>query len=250
MKIKPPKLITTVVAAMLLGHASALAGSAIHADPLAGGINYYWTVDLGANDTATMARSVGAWSWEDQTLFQPGQTPVGWTHNSEWVALRLAVASFVTIRLENKADYATGSPSQPFALPDLIPGVTIYSGWDNDPVPQDIADQYSTEGPGIEAPSLHFFVNRGDTPWMEDTKYFTHLEPNGTHVVEMTVFMPAGEYTLALGGNASSAGDPGKQGYQLTFTSGAAVPEPASAALFLAGCLGLAARRPRRQTQA
>jgi len=214
-------------------------------DPLAGGIDYRWTVLMGQDDLATVSRHVGAWAWEDTSLFGTGDTPLGWTHNSEWVALKLDVAAFVTLRLENVAGVPNPSPGNPDATApaNLYPGLTIYSGWDNDLAPQAFADA-NTDGAPVH--NWHSYVNRGNIEWAEDLAYFNHLEPNATHVIETTLLMPAGEYTIVIGGKSISTSAEPRQGYLATLST-SAVPEPGSAlAALLGGCAVLARRRKLR----
>jgi hypothetical protein len=189
-------------------------------------------------------RHVGAWAWEDASLFGSGDTPVGWTHNSEWVALRLEVGSFVTFRLQN----AEGVPNPTSQNPDqiapnnLYPGMTIYAGWDNDLAPQAFAD---LNNEGVPVDNWHSYVNRADIDWAEDTSYFAHIEPNGTHVIEATMFMPAGDYTIAVGGKSISTVSEPRQGYLATFSS-SPVPEPGSFGIVVAGAVLAFSTRRRR----
>ncbi len=229
----------------LLGGSASQASTVTHSDPLSGGIGYYWTVAMGQSDTASVSRFVGAWSWQDSSLFSPGETPVGWTHNSDWVALKLDVPAMVTLRLENKSGVSLGNPSQPDATAsgNLIPGMTVYAGWDNDLAPQSFSD---ANNDGEPTQNWHSYNNRGNVAWAEDMNYFTHLEPNGTNVIQLTMMMPAGEYSIVIGGNANSTADPARQGYLASFST-AAVPEPCGASLALFGGAALLGRRRRAQ---
>jgi uncharacterized protein (TIGR03382 family) len=228
----------------LLGQSAASASTVVQADPQSGGIIYRWTVTMGNSDSASVIRHVGAWAWEDTSLFLPGQTPVGWTHNSEWVAFKLEAPAMVTLRLDNMAGVPSPTSMDPDAIApaNLYPGMTIYSGWDNDLAPQAFADA-NTEG--IPVDNWHFYVNRANIDWAEDINYFTHLEPNGTHHIEATMFMPAGEYTIAIGGRSISTTNEPRQGYLASFTS-SPVPEPGTASLALLGALTLLSQRRRR----
>lgn len=205
------------------------ASTVTRADPSPEGIGYRYTMILGEVDTASVSHHVSGWSWEDQTLFgntSQGQTtePLGWTHNSNWVALTVEVATIATFRLESKADVPNGSPANPGQLAggSLIPGMTIWSGLEND------------------GENFHTYNNRGNIAWAEDIQYITHLEPNGTSVVTATMAMQPGDYTLVLGGNGVEDNNGVRQGYLATVSS---VPEPASALLVALGALGMLAGR-------
>ena len=229
--MNPTSLHLIIATSALLGISAARAATVSQTDPLDGGIGYRWTVGLDDDDSATVIRRVGAWAWEDKTLFgNPGQgtTPVGWTHNSEWIALILDSPAVLTVRLENRGDVVDPSPTGTgFYGNNLFPGFTLYSGWDND-------------DPEVS----HSYINRGNISWAEDLTYLINPEPNGTHVLEQTVVLPAGNYTMVLGGNSLSIAAEGLQGYQATFTTTPA-PEPGSASLALAGCLALLTGRRR-----
>ncbi|MDB6173962.1 MAG: exported protein of unknown function [Chthoniobacteraceae bacterium] len=230
----------------LLGYSATEASTVSQTDPQAGGIIYRWTVSLGADDSASVSRHVGAWAWQDSSLFGSGETPVGWTHNSEWVALKLELPALVTFRLSNIAGVPNPTSLDPNAVApaNLYPGMTIYSGWDNDLAPQSFAD---ANNEGTPTDNWHSYVNRGDIEWAEDTHYFTHLEPNGTHVIEATMLMPAGEYTIAIGGKSISTSSEPRQGYLASFST-SAVPEPCTTSLALLGGLALLSKR-RRQSR-
>ncbi|RYD84955.1 MAG: PEP-CTERM sorting domain-containing protein [Verrucomicrobiaceae bacterium] len=206
-------------------------------DPGDGGVPYRWTVFMNGLDSASLARHVGAWSWEDESLFAPGGPTVGWTHNADWVALSLDTAVLLTIRLERKADVLYDVPANldpnKFAGNNLFPGMTLWKGWDND------------------GDSSHDFNNVGNVAWAEDLTYIAHQAPPTTgavetrHVIERTFELAPGEYTFVLGGKSQSTVSEGRQGYNATFTT-TAVPEPGTAMLAMVGAALCAFRRPRR----
>lgn len=231
-------LLEMVAAAALLTGApvAATASSVVMADPGEEGIPYRWTVNLSGNDSASLARHVGAWSWEDESLFVEGQGTVGWTHNADWVAFHLDTAVVLTIRLERKGDVLWISPQNEdpnqFAGNNLFPGMTLWSGWDND------------------GGDFHSFNNVGNVDWAEDLSYIGHQAPptigdlETRHMIESTFTLGPGDYTLVIGGNSQSTANEGRQGYLATFTT-TPVPEPGSALLVAFGG-GLCAMRRRR----
>ncbi len=159
------------------------------ASPPTGGISYTWVAFLGGKDQVQMEGSVGAWSWDDGGAFAPsGQ---GWTHTSNWVALSLNEESRLTVRLEKRA----GST--------LHPAITIYQGW------QDSGED------------SHIYANRSDISWAPDTKYLVHFaEAPGNNAIEGTILLPAGKYSIALGGNSDAGGSPmAPQAYTATLSS-------------------------------
>ncbi len=82
---------------------------------------------------------------------------------------------------------------------NLYPAFTLYRNWDGD------------------GGDDHTYNNRGNVAWAEDLVYLRHVENDGTATtVEMTIVLPAGEYSLALGGNSPSTLSEPKQGYGAT----------------------------------
>lgn len=196
-------------------------------DPNAGGIGYEWYVTLGGVDAATtpdiVGSHVGAWSWEDESLFEPGEPPRGWNHTSQWVAITLTEASRFTLTLERNANIPDGAGFRP--TDNLFPSFTLWSGWDND---------------GAES---HDYNNRGDIDWAEDLSFIGLVDNNSATSATYTVDLAAGNYTIALGSNAPSTMNPPRQGFRASFST-TAVPEPSSAllAVLAAGILGIRRR--------
>ncbi|MCB1206162.1 MAG: hypothetical protein KDN18_18015 [Verrucomicrobiae bacterium] len=162
-----------------------------------GGVGYKWTVLLGGNDRADLEGVVGAWSWDEDAF---PETTRGWTHTSNWVALRLQRSSEVTIRLFRKENVP--NPAGGVGGNILFPAFSIYRGWDGD------------------GGDLHTYNNRGNVEWAEDLTYLTHVENNGSETsVKLTLELPAGLYSLALGGNSPSTNREPVQGYGFTVMS-------------------------------
>lgn len=225
-------------AAVLSGPAVATASIVTELSPAGLGVPYRWEVSMSGTDSASLARHVGAWSWEDESLFVPGGPTVGWTHNADWVAFSIDTAVLLTIRLERKGDVIwdvpTNTDPNKFAGNNLFPGLTLWSGVDTD------------------GDSSHDFNNVGNVAWAEDLTYIAHQAPATTgpaetrHVIERTFALAPGEYTFVFGGNSESTVSEGRQGYLATFTT-TAVPEPGSAMLLAVGAVLCAATRRSRR---
>lgn len=189
-------------------------GSQAKVDPVLGdeGIGYTYTVLAGAGETGSFSSHVGAWSWEDNALFSPGQPPVGWTHTSNWLALKLEEDVYFSLTVERDATVPWPSLAAPDRKADtssLFPSLTLYRGWDND------------------GADLHTYNNRGNVLWAEDIRYVDHVDNSTADKITRTWRLPAGEYSLALGSNAP-ANNALRQGYKATYKT-------ASAANILAG---------------
>lgn len=177
----------------------------IDEDPVAsaGGIGYARTVTVADGDTGSFSSHVGAWSWEDNALFSPGEPPVGWTHTSNWMALNVEEECYVTIAMERDANVPWPSQAEPGRMADtssMFPSLTLYRNWDND-----------------DADS-HTYNNRGNVIWAEDLRYLDHIDNSTEESISRTWCLPAGQYTLALGSNAPAT-NPNRQGYQLTYSA-------------------------------
>jgi hypothetical protein len=212
-------------------------------DPNAGGIGYEWYVTLGGVDSAVTPNiggsHIGAWSWEDQGLFEPGDPTRGWTHTSQWVAVTLTEASRFTITLERNANIPNGAGFRP--TNNLFPSFTLWSGWDNDDVTQSVADFYGIDAADGE---FHEYNNGGNVDWAEDLSFIGMVDNNSETSATYTVDLAAGNYTIVLGSNAPSTSNPPRQGFRASFAT-TAVPEPSSAllAVLAAGFLGIRRRR-------
>ena len=162
-----------------------------------GGVGYRWTVNLGGKDRADLEGVVGAWSWDEDGF---PATAKGWTHTSNWVALKLHRTSVVTIRLYRKENVP--NPAGGVGGNVLFPAFTLYRGWDGD---------------GADS---HTYNNQGNVEWAEDLTYLTHAANDGAATrVEITLELPAGLYSLALGGNSPSTLREPVQGYGFTLIS-------------------------------
>lgn len=189
-------------------HLQLATSTSVATDPAPGGIGYARTVTVGDGDNGSFSSHVGAWSWEDNALFAPGEPPVGWTHTSNWMALNVEEESYVTITMERDPNVPWPSQADPGRLADtssMFPSLTLFRGWDND------------------GGDSHTYNNRGDVAWAEDLRYLDHLDNSTEEAIARTWRLPAGQYTLALGSNAPAT-NPNRQGYHLTYAASAHAP--------------------------
>jgi len=223
---------------------AAPASAAITAgDTNPGGIGYAFYATLGANESASQSNHVGAWSWQDQSLFGLGEDPVGWTHTSNWFAITLLADSLLTLSIDRDATVpiATGG----FRPVDhMYPSFTLWNGWDNDAMPEDVALALGYDAANLPVQDHHTYNNDGPVLWAEDLNYLDSLGNNTLPNVTRSWNLPAGNYSLVIGSDASSETSPPRQGYRATFTT-SAVPEPATATFGLLGIGALILRRRR-----
>jgi hypothetical protein len=133
----------------------------------------------------------------------------------------------VRVTLTANADVADSEGG--FLDGDLVPAFTLWSGADND---------------GLDD---HFY-EQGETPHWIDAPGFAYLAhadtgpgPAAGAVAEVALALPAGEYTVVLGGRDETTSSH-RVGYRLTLSA----PEPAAPLLLVVGAAALrAARRPR-----
>lgn len=167
--------------------------------PLNGGIRYAWAVNLAGNTSATFEGATGAWGWDEDG---DEGTTLGRTEAATWVALDLKSPSRLTVRVERKSPVTDKNALFPgdAAGANLRPAFTLYRGWDHDG-----GDQAT-------------FANRGNVVWAEDIEYIDHAESGGD-LAEKTLVLPAGAYSLVLGGNSTSLLPEPRQGFGARLTS-------------------------------
>ena len=176
------------------------------------GIPYGIGLAMDANASATTTPDhVGAWSWDEDNF---PATAKGWTHTSKWVKLHLLEPAALTLTLESREGVAWPSSSAParVAGTNLFPSFTIYRGWDTD-----AGITFDTNGVSIDQD--HTFNNRGNIAWAEDVQYLDHLENSTEHSATRTWLLPAGHYTINLGGNSPATLAEGRQGYLATLST-------------------------------
>ena len=199
-----------IVAATSAGNLQAHEPEPIEYSPI--GIPYAWFVELEAGEESeTPPDHVGAWSWDEDGF---PDTARGWTHTSKWVKLDLAEPVAFTLTLESRAGvpWPSQTDSNRLAGTNLYPSFTLYRGWDTD-----AGLMLDTNGVTIDQD--HTFNNRGNIEWAEDVSYLDHLDNSTSHVATRTWVLPAGHYTLDLGGNSPALIAEGRQGYRATFNT-------------------------------
>lgn len=225
------KLSYLALALLTASFPAPLTASSVSAtDPQAGGITYKYTVTMGGLDSAVFSNHVGAWSWEDNSLFGAGEDPVGWTHTSNWVALNLTATAVFTIRVERDATVPWPSSADPARLASttsMFPSFTLWKKWDNDLAPQAFVD---INNEGIPTNDWHIYNNDGAVEWAEDLEFVAnyngvpaHYNNSTLETIERTYILPAGQYTIVIGSNAP-ANDTTRQGYKATFTTNQELP--------------------------
>lgn len=234
-------LLITLAASLLAG-APARAFTFVTGDTNAGGIGYYGYATLGGDDSGTFKSHVGAWSWEDQGIAPGGGE--GWTHTSNWIALDLqATTNFsLLMQRDSTVPYLGAGNVGGFAATDfMFPSFTIWSGWDNDVMPEAVAT-FLGYTPAT-ANDHHTYANTAMPIWAEDLTYQDHVANSTLTSVSGSWLLNAGQYTIVFGSNAPSITSPPRQGYSVSFTT--AVPEPGRAAFLALAGIGVILRRRR-----
>lgn len=201
-----------------------------YADPYTEGSGYTWLVQLGANGSESTAgfdvtADVGIWSWR-QSSSSPSR---GWTHTSDWARLTLTESASLTIVMGRNS--SVGNPASPgtFLPTDMLfPSFSIWTG------------TYTYE----EFGNNHTYLNLVDLGWAAGITGINGYVDNSTEETAiLTLDLPAGDYTIALGGNGPTLSG-SSQGYYATFTT-TPIPEPSISFLgaIAAGFLGFRRKR-------
>jgi len=178
----------TMVRAHGIGPGGVVTGALSWADPAPGGISYEWTLVMNPGETVSLVGVVSAKSWNEP--MNP-ENLKGWTHTSNWLALDLERDARVKITVEAQQGVpyvAEGVPT--VGRYGLVPALSLYSGWD---------DTTSFED--------HAYNNAGN--FWSTVVYLGHSSnPKSRSKVTYKGKLPAGRYSLAIGGNPASLGDP------------------------------------------
>lgn len=172
-------------------------------DPGEEGVPYKWTVILNGHDSKELISHVGAWSWEDDSLFAPGEPSVGWTHTSAWTAVKLTDSCRLTVHVDRQTGVPWPSPSDPTrtaSIESMFPSFTLWRNWDTD------------------GEQSHTYNNRGNVEWAEDLSFISYVDNSTVASVERSYILPAGDYTIVVGSN-SPATDLNRQGFKLTLST-------------------------------
>lgn len=233
----------TALAVSLLAGTSARAFTFVTGDTNAGGIGYYGYATLGGDDSGSFSSHVGAWSWEDQSIAPGGGE--GWTHTSNWVALDVTSTTWLTVLMQRDSNvpyFGSGNVGNFAAVDNMFPSFTIWSGWDNDVMPDAVAALLGYVPFGDDH---HTYANTANPIWAEDLSYLDHTANSTLTSVTDTWQLAPGHYTMVFGSNAPSITNPPRQGYSASFTT-TSVPEPGRAAFLALAGIGVISRRRRR----
>ncbi len=187
-----------------LSYNTVLASSLIIGDLSPDGVGYAWTVSVGQNEAGSVASHVGAWSWEDNALFSPGQPPVGWTHTSKWLALNVTETVNFSVTMSRNADVPwAAAPPELDGKADtasMFPSLTIWRGW---------------QSSGIDS---HMYNNRGPVSWAPHLQYVDHINNSSAETITRSWTLQPGQYSFALGSNAPAT-NLNRQGFTFAWST-------------------------------
>lgn len=158
---------------------------AVEAVPPGSGIPYKWDVGMSRKQRVELVLFVGAKSWNEPS--NPDGLK-GWTHTSNWIAIDLEEDAKLKITVTRQQGVVQSDGSGALTRDRLYPALSLYAGHDS------ASDQD------------HVFNNAGDF-W--STVHFMGNEPNAKgrdKIVFKTKKLPAGQYTVDIGGNPPSLG--------------------------------------------
>jgi hypothetical protein len=189
---------TVAIAGLLLGGAGSaeahgghpsgtLIGNVGFIDLATAGISYEWTVVASGRQKAELVYWVGAKSWSEPS--QPGGLK-GSTYWSNWIALDLTQAATIKITVERQQGVVTTSGTTAAAARfALVPALSLYRGWD---------DTSETEG---------LVYNNVGNFWSTIEYIGSAANPKGRPRVVYRAKLPAGHYSIAIGGNPPPLAD-------------------------------------------
>jgi hypothetical protein len=170
-----------------IGPPGVVTGAVSFADPAPGGISYDWTVIANRGEETSLVNAVSAKSWLEP--LNP-ENLKGWTHTSNWIALQLDTDARIKITVEAQQGVVINPAGTPtVARFGLVPALTLYSGWD---------DTTSFED--------HAYNNAGNF-WSTIVYLGHNANPQSRSKITYKTKLPAGLYSLVVGGNPPSLGD-------------------------------------------
>lgn len=185
------------------------------------GIDYAFQMYLDPSSglvTENQAGPVGSKAWSDPSNINGSNgIPLGWTHTSVWGYIRLQTDANVQISLSPNGG-------------DLVPAWSLWRGAEND------------------GGNFHTYYQDAVPAWV-DAAGFAHIDhvttgpgPYSGQAATLSLFLTAGEYTIAIGGN-----DNNSAGHQANYSfsvNASPVPVPSAIYLFASTLAGfLAVRR-------
>ena len=169
------------------GPSGNLVGALSFADPAPGGVSYEWTLIMHRGEEASVVNAVSAKSWHEP--MNP-ENLKGWTHTSNWIALELEQDAKVKITVQRQQGVIVNTDGVPMvARFGLVPALTVYSGWDDTTQFED-----------------HAYNNVGN--FWSTVVYMGHnANAKSRDKVVYKAKLPAGRYSIVIGGNPASLGD-------------------------------------------
>lgn len=164
------------------------AGILAFADPNpAAGLSYEWSLSLKKREKAGFVWYVGAKSWSEPS--NPDGLK-GWTHTANWVAIELAEPAVLAITVERQGGVVyTAAGVQVLARGALVPALSLYAGWDDTTE----FEEHNFDNAGDFWATIDYLGNQPNLPNRKgETK---------TRISYKTKKLPAGRYTLVIGGN-------------------------------------------------
>jgi len=165
-----------------------IVGEVSFADPAPAGLSYEWTVFLAKRQKVELVNAVGAKSWNEPS--NPDGSK-GWTHTSNWIAVELDDPGVLKIAVTYQQGVVNAAAGVAVVTRSaLVPAVSLYDGWDE-----------TTES------EVHTFNNTGNF-WSTVQYLGSAPNPKGKESVVYKKKLPAGRYSIVIGGNPPSLGGP------------------------------------------
>jgi len=208
--------------------------------------DYDYFYVMGDDHSASFSNWTDAYSWDHPQLASADPVlgeQTGWTHLTKWLAFTVTESVSLTIRLEAVDGIMYPDQTDPgeflAAGDDLVPAFTLWSGFEANKENGSLGTNDPNGG--------HRWDNDGNlTTWMDQLSYFSHDgNLSGGSVLEKTLTLPAGNYTMNIAGNKGGIYDSSgvRDGFLATLTT-TPVPEPSS--LLMLGLSAAALLRRKR----